>query len=204
MQLFWLAIAWIAYATLHSVLASFGAKNWVFRHWPRVVPAYRLAYNVIALLTVLPLVWFAYAIESAWLWRWTGLAAWLANGLALAALLGVAASSRAYDMNDFLGLKQAQSHPANEAFVISPFHRYVRHPWYCFSLILLWTRDMNAPLLVSAVAVTLYFIIGSRLEERKLVATYGDRYRRYMTNVPGLLPLPWKYLTAAEARLITD
>ena len=58
---------------------------------------------------------------------------------------------------------------------------------------------MNAPLLVSAAAITLYFVVGSRLEERKLIAQYGKRYRDYIARVPGLMPLPWKYLTAKEA-----
>lgn len=53
---------------------------------------------------------------------------------------------------------------------------------------------MNAASLVSALAVTLYFIVGSRLEENKLVAIHGDAYRDYMGQVPGLLPLPWKRL----------
>jgi len=47
--------------------------------------------------------------------------------------------------------------------------------------------------------ITAYFIAGSRLEEDKLLAVYGETYRRYMAKVPGLMPLPWKYLTAGEA-----
>ena len=39
----------------------------------------------------------------------------------------------------------------------------------------------------------------ARLEEKKLLVYHGDTYRRYMARVPGLIPLPWKSLTAAEA-----
>ena len=38
------------------------------------------------------------------LWAWNGAWAWLANGLPLAALFGAMQSSKAYAMNDFLGL----------------------------------------------------------------------------------------------------
>jgi protein-S-isoprenylcysteine O-methyltransferase Ste14 len=58
---------------------------------------------------------------------------------------------------------------------------------------------MNAAMLVSALAITIYFVAGSWLEERKLIAIHGDTYRRYRERVPGLLPLPWKWLGRDEA-----
>lgn len=199
--LVWLALGWALYGAVHSALASLRFKTWVAERWPAFAPRYRLAYNLFAILTVLPLVWATYAIDGNWLWRWTGAATWLANGLAVLALAGIVAASRAYDMDEFLGLHPAR-HPA-EKLAISGFHRYVRHPWYALSLVLIWTRDMNAPLLVSATAITLYFVIGSRLEEKKLLALHGDAYRRYMARVPGLLPLPGKSLSVEEARELT-
>jgi protein-S-isoprenylcysteine O-methyltransferase Ste14 len=59
---------------------------------------------------------------------------------------------------------------------------------------------MNQARLVSAWWITLYFILGSRLEERKLWARFGAAYREYMARVPGLLPLPWRILSQEEAR----
>lgn len=199
----WVALAWVLYALLHSLLASLAFKGWVARRWPAAMPGYRLAYNAVALATLAPMAWLILGSDGDWLWRWEGLPAWCANGLALSALLGFAASTRHYDMDEFLGLAQlrARARHVDRAggFAISPFHRFVRHPWYCFGLVLIWTRDMNPALLVSAVAVTLYFIVGSRLEEKKLLSLHGEAYRRYREHVPGLLPLPWKYLSAAEA-----
>lgn len=63
---------------------------------------------------------------------------------------------------------------------------------------------MNATTLLSSVFITLYFVIGSRLEEQKLLTYHGDTYRRYMARVPGLIPLPWKSLTAEEARVLLN
>lgn len=203
MNLFLLALGWLAYAALHSLLAALAVKAWVTRRRPGFAPWYRLAYNAFASIALLPLLWATYALPGDWLWRLTGAAAWLANGLALAALAGFYLSTRDYDMDEFLGLKplreQRRDAVEHDGLYISPFHRHVRHPWYAFGLLLIWTRDMNAPFLVSAVAMTLYFVIGSRLEERKLVAHFGDAYREYCARVPGLLPLPWKRLTADEA-----
>jgi len=53
------------------------------------------------------------------------------------------------------------------------------------------------------VFITPYLMIGSRLEEKKLLVYHGDTYRRYMARVPGLIPLPWKTLTAEEAKELT-
>ena len=204
MKLLGLACAWIAYALLHSALAALPVKAWAERRWPGAVRYYRLSYNVFAVIALLPILWLSYGIDGGWLWRWTGAAAWLANGVALAAVVGFLASARHYDMDAFLGLRQlreaASTADGSEVFALSPFHRYVRHPWYFFGLVLIWTRDMNAATLVSALAITFYFVLGSKIEERKLVASHGDIYRRYMACVPGLVPLPWKFLTAEEAR----
>ena len=201
MSLALLALGWALYGAVHSLLASSRLKARVARRWPAFEPRYRLAYNVFAVVSVLPLVWATYAIDGAWLWRWTGVWAWIANGLALLALVGVAVSSKAYDMDEFLGLRPAAR--PSEKLAISGFHRHVRHPWYSLSLVLIWTRDMNAPMLVTALAITLYFVVGSRLEEKKLLAFHGEAYRRYMSRVPGLVPLPGKSLSEEEARELT-
>jgi protein-S-isoprenylcysteine O-methyltransferase Ste14 len=204
MDLLWLAAGWIAYGVLHSLLASFAAKDWVARCWPSAVPYYRLAFNIVATITALPLAWAIYAIPGEPLWRWSGPWWWLANGLAAAAVVGFLVSTRAYDMDEFLGLRQIREQDRatadREGFTLSFFHRFVRHPWYFFGLVIIWTRDTNAAWLVSAVAITLYFAIGSWLEERKLIAIHGDAYRRYRDKVPALVPLPWKNLSAEEAQ----
>lgn len=201
-----LALCWIIYFALHSVLASLAVKRRVAAAWPQLMPYYRLAYNILASLLLLPILWLTYHDPGPLLWRWQGAAAWLANGLALAAIIGLLLSLKSYDMQEFLGLRQLQHNVRNvedqEHFQLSPFHRYVRHPWYFFGLVLLWTRDMNATTLLSGVFITLYFVIGSRLEEKKLLVYHGDIYRRYMARVSGLLPLPWKTLTAEEAKAL--
>ena len=203
MDLFWLALGWVAYSFLHSLLAALTFKAWVTRCWPAFAPYYRLAFNAQSILLVLPLAWATYAIPGDWLWRWTGPAAWVANGLALAALAAFWFSTGTYDMGEFLGTRPLREKRADavehEGFRISPLHRFVRHPWYALGLVLVWTRDMNAPLLVSASAVTLYLFVGAWLEERKLATHFGAAYRAYCAKVPGLIPLPWKRLSAAEA-----
>ena len=204
-----LFIFWLAYFFIHSALASFRVKRWFALRHPKKVSFYRAGFNLVSLILLLPILWQMHRYPGAIWWTWHGWAAWLGNGLALAAIVGFVASLRHYDGKEFLGLRQVQASEAEseaigtindmEEFRISPLHRYVRHPWYFFSLVLIWTRDMNGAMLVSAVLLTLYFVIGSRLEERKLIARHGDAYRRYVQCVSGLIPLPWKSLSPEEA-----
>ena len=66
---------------------------------------------------------------------------------------------------------------------------YVRHPWYSSGLALLWTvgpiTDANLPI---RIILTLYLIIATLLEERKLVKELGEPYLRYQNQVPMLIP----------------
>ena len=197
-----LALSWLGYFALHSALASLAMKRRVAARWPTFMPAYRLAFNLVALVLLLPILALTYSLPGPELWRWQGAAAWLANGISLLAVIGVMLSSKGYDMAEFLGIRQWRGQVRKvedqENFHLSAFHRFVRHPWYSCALVLIWSRDMNAATLLSSAMLTLYFVVGSRLEERKLLVYHGDIYRRYMERVPGLVPLPWKFLSRAE------
>lgn len=203
-QLALLALAWGAYFALHSVLASLWLKRLVAARHPGWMPGYRLAYNALAGLLLIPLLVWLWLGRGPWLWAWSGMAGWVADGLALAAVAGLMWTLRWYDGGAFLGLRQwrgrVQAVEDQERFHLSPLHRYVRHPWYSLGLVMLWTRDMDALMLTSAVMATLYLVVGSRLEERKLIAYHGERYLRYRERVPALIPWPGRFLGAEEAR----
>jgi len=198
--------AWLGYFLIHSVLASLTMKRWVAGRWPRLMSAYRIGFNLSALLLLIPPLWLTYGWSGPMLWQWSGIGWWFANGLALIALGLFYWSLSYYDSGEFIGLKQLRDHQQRvedqEQLHISPLHRFVRHPWYSLGLVLIWTRDMNQGFLVTAVLMTLYFIVGSWLEERKLIEYHGHAYRRYRSLVPGLIPQPWRYLTRQQAEEI--
>jgi protein-S-isoprenylcysteine O-methyltransferase Ste14 len=167
------------------------------------MPYYRIAYNVVAMLLLIFPVGFMITQQSDPIWQWQGFAKWLANGLAITAIIAFFWTLRFYDMREFAGIKQSREQARDihdqETFKISPFHRYVRHPWYSLALVIIWSRDMDAMVLTSAITLTLYFFLGARLEENKLLTYHGDIYRRYCKKVPGIIPRPWRYLTKAQA-----
>ena len=207
-DLLWLTLAWCGYFFLHSLFASLGIKQWVADYWPALMPSYRLLFNALAILLLVPPLWFLYSAPGPWLWRWDGVFEWISISLSVIAIVGFVWSLKYYDMNEFLGFRQYHEAVVivedQEKLQLSPLHRYIRHPWYFFALVLIWTRDMNLSMLLSALLMSAYFVIGSRLEERKLIRYHGPAYSRYMEKVPGLIPLPWKYLSASEAADLTS
>ncbi len=203
-MLLWLIAAWLGYFVVHSLLASLSVKTWVADHWPQLMPWYRLFFNTMAVLLLIIPLYLTWAIGGETVFAWKGIWWWVGNGLAVAALAGFLYSLRHYDSSEFLGLRQLrdgeQRVEDQERFRVSPLHQHVRHPWYFLGLILIWTRDMTAAMLVSSVMMTLYFVVGSWLEERKLLAYYGKAYHEYRQRVPGLLPLPWRRLSREQAQ----
>jgi len=195
-----ICLAWLAYGALHSLFAGNAMKQWVAARWPDAMPVYRLGFNLGATLLLVPVLWLTHGYVGPALWIVPGWIAWPALAIAVA---GFAWSMRWYDGATFLGLRQWRDRVGpdaeREAFIISPLHRHVRHPWYALGLLLLWTRDLDAAWLAAAVAITAYLLVGSRLEENKLIALYGEAYRRYRRRVPGLVPIPGRSLSADEA-----
>lgn len=109
-------------------------------HQPNLAARYRVIYNTLALL-LRPLL-LTFSIASARYGRGGVWGAWLADALAIAALLGFYWSLRYYDVRESFGTRQK----TRMGLRISSLHPYVRHPLHFFGLVLIrhatWTvRD---------------------------------------------------------------
>jgi methanethiol S-methyltransferase len=68
-------------------------------------------------------------------------------------------------------------------------YRYVRHPLYTCSILILWLVPvMTVNLLAFNLGATLYMTIGAFFEERKLVREFGGEYEAYRRHTPMLVP----------------
>lgn len=196
LALIWLGLCWLGYGLLHSCLAATRVRAALSRRWPALGARYRLLFNGMAVITLGPPLWLLYGQNWTLLWAEPTWLRVFLNALAILALLGLMRSARHYDMAGFLGLSRRST---VGGLRISPWHRHVRHPWYALALVLLWSRPPHTANLLTAILLTLYLILGSRLEERKLQVEFGEAYARYRARVPGLLPWPGRSLSAPQA-----
>lgn len=200
MDLLFLGLFWVLWCTLHSVLITRTVAGLVAGVLGKRFRYYRLFYNMIAGLTLLPLLVLTRNIRSEPVFVWQGY--WLVARILLlvSATLLFWAGARRYDMGYFLGIRQIFSGSAHtllsksEEFSATGVFGLTRHPWYLASLLLIWSiLPAYAPTdLVVAAVLSLYLLVGTVLEEGKLLAEYGERYRSYQRQVSMLMP--WKWL----------
>lgn len=195
---------WVMYCTAHTILASDRIKKWTYKRISPLARSYRLIYNLFAVVSLIPPVWFTLIPDWPQLWSWYGTPRWIMDGIGLLASIGFVYSLSFYDGSEFIGIKQIVTRPPSthntETFVLSPLHNWVRHPWYLLALLIIWSRSMDVGLFISASIITMYFFIGSRFEDRKLVAQFGESYERYIQLVPGILPSPGRRLSKKDAQ----
>ncbi len=183
------------FAVQHSVMARKGFKRW----WTKIVPepiersTYVLFTNAVLILLFWqwrPLTDVVWTVEVVW-GQWV---LWGLFGFGWVLVLGATfAISHAH----LFGVEQVYRYMREEeeasapGFQVPRLYRYVRHPLVLGFLIAFWaTPEMTVGHLVFALATTGYSLVGLYLEERDLVARFGDDYRRYRKRVPMILPWP--------------
>ena len=188
MSIFILLLALTIWGVVHSFLASHLAKD-LFRLKVGSMDFYRLAYNIFAGISFLPILYLmsalpdrlAYKVPSAWNLVMFG-------GQLLSALLLLITFLQT-DSLSFVGLRQLFEEERSGALVTRGLYRLVRHPLYTFSLLLIWlTPTVSQNSLTVYIGATLYTLIGAYFEERKLLREFGEDYAKYKQNTPMLIP----------------
>ncbi len=175
----------------HSGMVRQSFRRWLAGFVPEhyVGASYSIASGIVLLAVVLLWQESEQVIANA-----TAAWSWISRTLFFLAVGGVIWGALALNGFDSLGLKPIRNRfktsvQESSTLTVRGPYRWVRHPLYFFVLLMIWSYpNLTVDRALFNVLWTVWIFIGSVLEERDLVAEFGDRYREYQRNVPMLIP----------------
>jgi methanethiol S-methyltransferase len=190
-------ILWVLWCALHSTLITTAVTDYMKKKFGDRYRFYRLFYNTVALVTLLPLAYYSISIEGAPIFRWQGLLAIAKYLLQVTSLYLFIAGASHYRMSQFLGIHQIKTGQADhtlsehDTFNTTGILSAIRHPWYISGIMIIWAREISLSALLNNIVISAYFVVGAILEERRLVLQFGEKYRDYQKNVSMFFPYKW-------------
>jgi methanethiol S-methyltransferase len=191
-----LALWWAVYCAVHSLLISIRAARFFQRALGSRYCYYRILFNLFSVATLIPLLLYSNLprFQGPVLFDWSGNWRFVRYSLALLAAALIISGARHYSLSRFIGIQQIRKNRISGAmtqsgdFDSSGVLSLTRHPWYVAVFLLLWIGKWNVGAVVINVVLSGYLVIGTLLEERKLVLEFGDRYREYQRKVSMFIP----------------
>ena len=173
------------FALIHSILAENTVKSKCYAAG-LTQRQYRLIYTLIAVLSTMVWLSFASNLPDRDVYHITGVWRWPLHAIQIVALLILLFSVKSVEIMPFLGLTGFKDD--TEPFREQGIYRLVRHPMYSGIMLLMFsqnTQSVNSLTLFTV--VTVYFIVGSRFEEKRMLFCHPE-YRDYCRRVPAFIP----------------
>lgn len=182
----------VVFAAQHSVMARPVFK----RYWTRIVPQpiERSTYVLASCLVTIVIMWQWQGIDHiVWDIQNSQLRA-IMWSLFAAGWLAVPAVSLLINHFDLFGTRQVWLYLRGKEyqpleFRVPLFYKHVRHPLYLGWALAFWAiPTMTVGHLLFAGVLTIYMGAAAIIEERDLIAHFGEQYREYRRRVPMFLP----------------
>jgi protein-S-isoprenylcysteine O-methyltransferase Ste14 len=194
-----LILLWITWCVIHSGMISLTVTGYLKNVLGSFYKFYRLFFNLIALTTFIPLIFYSKSLKGPVLFRWEGYLTIIQIALLIIVISLFISGLYKYNIMQVLGIRQIKSGKSHSTLSesgdidTSGILSITRHPWYLATVILVWTyfREMYVSTLIVNIILSIYLVIGTILEERKLIIELGDSYRDYMNRVSMLFPTKW-------------
>ncbi len=181
----------LAFAFLHSLLATDNIKKRAETILNGKTRFYRLIYNIISFITVVPAFWI-WVTSSSSTPLFYSVPGWLYPLIIIFRLLSLgllAYAALQTDMLEFAGLREKSD---KNRLLTGGAYEIVRHPLYTAVITLIFTKtEMTMLDFTAAALISLYFIVGAFIEERRLVSAFGNEYRKYQQDVSMFIPVKW-------------
>jgi protein-S-isoprenylcysteine O-methyltransferase Ste14 len=193
------ALLWTVYVSLHSFLISVRFTNLLTRLLKNYYAFYRLFYVLISLVLIIPLINYTSGLDDKVIVTYESPISIIRYVLIYGSLLMFFwAFFVNYDSLSFFGIRQILNYgkekktDPTEGIKRNGLLGIMRHPMYFALIIYLWSQTFRVIDIVTNTVLTIYIIIGTILEERKLVLEFGEAYTRYQKEVPMLIPFTKK------------
>ncbi len=190
-----LSSIWAGYCFVHSFLISIRFTKYLTRTLKSYYAFYRLFYVLFSLATLIWLINYAAQFDNEIVIRYSQLWSIIRQVLTWASLLMFFwAFFFNYDSLSFFGIRQILNYgkvnqiDRSEEIKKNGLLSLTRHPMYLALIIYLWCQTFTIADIIVNTILTIYVIIGTILEEKKLVLEFGDAYRKYQQEVPMLIP----------------
>ena len=190
-----LSSIWAGYCFLHSFLISIRFTNYLTRVLKNYYSFYRLFYVLISLVLLVWVINYTAPLDTTiiitYVPPWSIIRQVMMWG---SLLMFFWAFFFNYDSLSFFGIRQIlnfkklKTTNPSEEIKKNGLLSVTRHPMYLALIIYLWSQTFRVADIVVNIVLTIYVIIGTVLEEKKLVLEFGDAYRKYQREVPMLVP----------------
>ncbi len=191
-------LMWVGFGLIHSILIDLRFSNWAKQVMGRYFAFYRLGYNLLSLVLFSVLLYIAKTLDSELILKFVPPWAILQQVLLVGSGVVIIWAFLSYDVLEFVGIRQLMDFGKKKDFCYSKtitkkgLLGIVRHPIYFATLVFIWSLNSTRVDIVTHLVLTIYILLGIRLEESKLVKEFGFAYTQYQKEVPALIPFTKK------------